>query len=50
MATSNVVVSITGMLLLAGVIALALYVKADVKAGAKFKGGEFFIEATDKHK
>ena len=28
-------------------IAFAIYFKDAVKAGGKFRGGEFFIEATD---
>lgn len=50
MQISTAVVCLGGMILFCALIAFALYFKADVKAGGKFKGGEFFIEATDKKK
>ena len=48
MKISTLVVCLTGMILFAGIVGFALYFKADVKAGGKFNGGEFFIEATEK--
>ena len=50
MATSLLIAVLSGAAPVVGLTAFALYIKADVKAGGRFKGGEFFIEATDKEK
>ena len=48
MSTTTAVVCLVGMVLVAALIGFALYYKGTVKAGGRFKAGEFYIEAQDR--
>lgn len=47
---STMVVCLAAMVLLAVVIGFALYFKADVRAGGRYRDGEFYIEAKGRRK
>ena len=46
--TTTARVCLVGMLLAAGVVTFALHRKQHVRAGARYKNGEIFIEADDR--
>lgn len=46
MKTTTVIVWLSAIAL----VGFALYFKGDVRAGGRFRGGEFFIQASDKQK
>ena len=50
MAPSTAIVMITGMVLLAGLAGLALFLKGKVKAVGQFRGASFSLEAEERRR
>lgn len=50
MALSTAIVMITGMVLLAGIVGLALFLKGKVRAAGQFRGASFSLEAEERRR